>query len=154
METPESSDWPILSILRYGTFGTKSPAGRRYHTRTGIALMALLVVWPVSVGLWVTDRSPILLWRVTAGFTPGLIYGYIAWEMRRYWLALDELARRLQMEAAAYTYLAGIAAGTVLGGLSLVFFGHGWVWLWCNPLWIVMLEPARGVILYFLARRY
>jgi hypothetical protein len=85
---------------------------------------------------------------------PGLSYGYIAWQARKYWLTLDELARRLQLEAAAYTYLLAFAAGALVGGISFVFFDHAWVWVWCNPLWVISMEPARAVILYYLARRY
>jgi hypothetical protein len=152
METP--SQWPIAWILGYGSFGPKSPASRRYHARTAIALVVLMIVWPLTFFLWLFDRSPSLLWRLIAGVMPGLIYGYIGWEMRKYWLTLDELARQLQLEAAAYTYLLAFAAGPGLGGISFILIGHNWVWLVCNPLWVVFLEMARGTFLYFLARRY
>jgi hypothetical protein len=153
MESP--SQWPTASILGYGTFGMKTPGGRRYHIRSAIALVLLLIVWPLTFLLWLSDTFPTLVWRAIAGITPGLAYGYITWEARRYWLALDELARRLQLEAAACSYLVAGVASAVLGGLSCIFFSNPWVWLWCNPLWIfVIAEPVRAVILYFLARRH
>lgn len=142
-------------MIGYGSFGMKSPAGRRYHIRTGFALALLVIVWPLSFWLGMAGASPSLLSRVIAGLAPGLAFGYIAWEARRYWLGLDELARRLQLEAAAYAYLAAVVVSTLLGGLSCILFSGSWVWAWCNPLWVfVIAEPARGVILYFLARRY
>jgi hypothetical protein len=154
METPESSQWPTAWILGYGSFGPKTPASRRYHVRTATALIVLTIVWPVTFFLWLFDKSPTLLWQVIAGLAPAVIYGYIGWEMRRYWLTLDELARRLQMEAAAYTYLLAFAAAPGLGGISLILYGHDWVWMVCNPLWLILLEFARAGILYYLARRY
>lgn len=155
METPESSQWPIASIIGYGTFGMKTPAGRRYHIRSAIALVTLSIFWPLTFFLWWFDTGPSLLWRAIAGVAPGLAVGYISWEARRYWLSLDELGRRLQLEASAYGYLVAWVASTLLGGLSFIFIGHPWVWLWCNPLWVfVIAETARGVILYYLARRY
>jgi hypothetical protein len=155
METPESSQWPIVSMLSYGTFGMKTPAGRRYHLRSAFVLVALLIFWPLTFFLWWFETGPSLLWRAIAGLAPGLAVSYIAWEARRYWLSLDELARRLQLEAAAYSYLVACVASTLFGGLSFIFIGHSWAWLWCNPLWVfVIAEPVRGVILYFLARRY
>jgi hypothetical protein len=92
-------------------------------------------------------------WRLTLSLVPGIAYSYIAWELRRYILALDELARRIQLEAIAWTYLTGLAVAALVGGVALAY---GWQWssLWLNPLWFVFLEPVRGCFLYYVARRY
>ncbi len=68
-------------------------------------------------------------------------------------MALDEQARRIQLEAILWTYITGWVIATVVGGIAVVY---GWEWnpLWLNPLWYVFLEPVRGCFLYFVARRY
>jgi hypothetical protein len=141
METTNSSQWPTGSILAYGTFGTRTPAGKRYRLRATAALAAFTILWLLSIYLWKTHVS-------------GLTFSFVAWETHRYWLSLDELARRLQLEAAAWTYLVGIAAGMLLGGFSFVFYNSASVWFWCSPMWVILLEPIRAFVLYRLAKRY
>jgi len=93
------------------------------------------------------------LWKVVFSLAPGAGFLYIAWEFRRYISALDELARRIQFEATAWTYLTGLVVAVLLGGVALVY-GRQWNRLWLNPLWYVFLEPVRGCFLYYIARRY
>jgi len=149
MEKIESSQWPTCSIL-----GIRGPAERRLRACAGLASLAMIVLWPLSVYLWKNHVSPTVLWGIVGALVPGLALGYLSWETRRYWLSLDELARRLQLEAAAWTYLIGIPAGMMLGGVSFVFFDHPSVWFWCSPMWVILLEPVRSIVLYFLTRRY
>jgi hypothetical protein len=86
-----------------------------------------------------------LEWLKTAsGCLPAVAFAYIAWALRRYLLALDELARRLQLEAMAWTYLCGLPVALLLWGLGITI----------NPLLILVLEPVRGMWLYILSRRY
>jgi hypothetical protein len=154
METTNSSQWPTGSILAYGTFGTRTPAGKRYRLRATAALAAFTILWLLSIYLWKTHVSPNLLWGTIGAIAPGLTFSFVAWETHRYWLSLDELARRLQLEAAAWTYLVGIAAGMLLGGFSFVFYNSASVWFWCSPMWVILLEPIRAFVLYRLAKRY
>ncbi|MGD0873304.1 MAG: hypothetical protein ABSB88_27480 [Bryobacteraceae bacterium] len=92
-------------------------------------------------------------WRVILSLVPGVAFLYITWEFHTYILALDELARRIQLEAMAWTYLTGLGVAALVGGVALVY---GWQWnrLWLNPLWFVFLEPVRACFLYYIARRY
>ena len=83
-----------------------------------------------------------------AAFAPGAAFIYIAWEFRKYLSALDELARRIQLESIAWTYLCGLALAMLFGGLGMVY---GWR---LNPLWFIVLEPVRAGWLYFVSRRY
>jgi MFS family permease len=139
-------------MLVYGTFGWRTAAGRRYHIRTAIALIAMVVLWSVAAFLAGDFRhnSP---WRVMCSLVPGVTVSYGAWEFRRYILALDELARRIQLEAIAWTYLTGWVIATLVGGIALAYGGH-WNRWWLNPLWFVFLEPVRACFLYYVARRY
>ena len=142
----EGSQWPTAPMLAYGTFGNRTPAGRRYHTRCGIALAALVVCMIGGAAVGKSIPSPIL--TGVAAFAPGAAFMYIAWEFRRYLLALDELARRIQLESIAWTYLCGLAIAMLLGGVFLVYDWR------VNPIWFILLEPVRAGWLYFVARRY
>ena len=142
----DDSQWPTAPILAYGTFGTRTPAGRRYHFRSGVALAAMVACMLTSVLLRssLPKGSP----DVLTAFAPGAAFIYIAWEFRRYLAALDELARRIQLESIASTYLCGLAVAMLLGGVGLVY---GWR---LNPFWFIVLEPVRAGWLYFVSRRY
>ena len=148
----DGSKWPAAAMLGYGTFGRRTPAGRRYHAQTAIALIAMVVLC-VALAVLAGDFHHNSPWRVMLSLVPGAAYSYIAWEFRRYIKSLDELARRIQLEAMAWTYLAGMGGASLVGGVALVY---GWHWssLWLNPLWYVFLEPVRGCFLYYVARRY
>jgi hypothetical protein len=149
----EHSKWPASAMLGYGTFGRRTPAGRRYHTRTAIALVAMAVATLCLVAAAVATGPHNTLWLAILSLVPGIGFSYVAWEFRRYILAIDELARRIQLEAIVWTYLTGWAVAALVGGIALVY---GWHWssLWLNPLWYVFLEPVRGCFLYYVARRY
>jgi len=104
VSSDHGSKWPASAMLGYGTFGRRTPAGRRYHTRSAIALIAMVVLcWAVAI--LAGDFHHNSVWRVILSLAPGAAYSYIAWEGRRYLLSLDELACRIQLEAIAWTYL-------------------------------------------------
>ena len=124
----------------------RTPAERRYHYRSGLAL-GLMALCMISAGLFRSSAAKGSL-VVLAAISPGAAFIYIAWEFRRYLSALDELARRIQLESIAWTYLCGLAVTMLLGGLGLIY---GWRW---NPMWFILLEPVRAIWLYFVSRRY
>jgi multisubunit Na+/H+ antiporter MnhB subunit len=153
MNTDRSQDpakdaprWPTSSILLYGTFGARTPAGRRYHVRCGIALAAI-VAW-VFLAAALSPVAPRAGLDLIAALVPGVGFIYIAWEFRKYLLALDELAKRIQLESIAWTYLTGLGLAVLVGGLAMLM---RW---WVNPIWFVVLEPVRAGWLYLVSRRY
>jgi hypothetical protein len=133
-------------MLTWGTFGAGSPAGRRYHFRSGLALAAVVVCILGSAFVRATSGNGIL--AVILAVTPGFAFAYIAWEFQKYLSSLDELARRIQLESIAWTYLCGLAAAMLLGGLGLTY---GWR---LNAFWFIALEPVRAGWLCFVSRRY
>jgi hypothetical protein len=147
----ESSNWPACAMLSYGTFGKQTAAGRRYHVRAAIALAAMVILWPAATLL--AKHFPSTPWPAIQSLAPGITVAYIAWEFRRYLLALDELARRIQFQAIAWTYLTGLVLAALVGGVAMAYGLH-WEILWLNPLWFVLLEPVRSCFLYYVARRY
>ncbi len=84
---------------------------------------------------------------------------YIAWEFRRYLHQLDELARRMQLEAMACTYITGFVIAAWLGVLwPFSHFLVNWPYkptvLFMIPFLYFLLEPVRAGWLYYLSRHY
>jgi hypothetical protein len=144
-EEPESDvRWPIRSMLLVGTFGaSQSEAGRRYHSRVWSA-------FAVAVGVTLLLRAVAgdQGFRWLTGVILGPLFGYIAYELWRYISALDELARRLQLEALAIVYLIGLAIVLTVAGIGNVMPFS------INPLLFLALEPIRGLVLVLRSRQY
>ena len=141
----DTTTWPGSSLLVWGTFGTSTPEGRRYHRRCCLALGVLFVGYFIAAGL------PPAAGDIVTAVLPGAMFGFISWEFRRYLNALDELARRIQLEALAWTYLTGLTISSALGGVMLAYDLRPW---FPNPFWFILLEPIRGLWLYMVSRRY
>ena len=98
----------------------------------------------------------------TTVLVAGCVISYIAWESRRYLAHLDELGRRMQLEAMAWTYITGFVLAAWFGVLVvfLALFGHlpthGFFkgLLLVSPFFYFLLEPIRAGWLYYLSRRY
>ena len=140
-----NTSWPGSSILIWGTFGTKTPEGRRYHNRCTAAL-AFMVAGAILSNFLPSGPS-----RFFQAVIPGAAFTFIAWEFRRYLLALDELARRIQLEAIAWTYLTGLGLSMLLGGILFSYTLPVW---FPGPWYYIFLEPVRAVWLYVISRRY
>jgi len=143
----KTAPWPSSSILIYGTFGAKTPEGRRFHIRCTAALVAMVLGMILGTILNLAVHLPL----AAGAAVPGLAFAFIAWEFRRYVLSLDELARRIQLEAIAWTYLTGLVLAMLAGGFLLVYPVD---FHFLNPFWYIFLEPIRAVWLYVVSRRY
>jgi len=145
-------------MFLWGALGTKSNAERRYKTRTAISVVVILC--------WVLFAFAMHLRPKIVGSTTVLLAGcwtsYIAWELRRYLTQLDELARRMQLEAMALTYLTRLVLAAWLGVLVMLMalfspsFKH-WPFqllLLASPFLYFLLELIRAGWLYYLSRRY
>jgi hypothetical protein len=147
--------WPRSPMLMWGVFSTRTPAGRRYVRQCAIALTILVLP---SLFFLIHHYShfhyfkPQTFGRATAILLP-IVFARIVWELRKYLLSLDELARRLQVEAMAWTYLTGFVLAAVLCGIWLESLGKVDL-AWFCPVWFVLLEPVRASWLYVLSRRY
>jgi len=143
-------------MLLWGTFGTKTPAERRYVMRSCIAGGAVLAIVLFALAMHFRPR-PIMVRIVCIAF--GSLITYIAWEFRRYLYQLDELARRMQMEAMACTYITGLVMAAWLAVLwpfshFLVHWPYKPMLLFLIPFLYFLLEPIRAGWLYYLSRRY
>jgi hypothetical protein len=142
----DKSGWPTCAMLAYGTFGGGHPAAHRYHVRSAVAL-AGFVAW-MMFGAAARSLLPTGAIPIISALVPGATFAYIAWEFRRYLISIDELARSVQFESIAWTYLTGLAVAAIFGGIGLV---TQWS---VNPLWFIVLEPIRAAWLYIVSRRY
>jgi hypothetical protein len=86
--------------------------------------------------------------KYVAAAAPGLAFLWIAWEWWRYLEQLDELARRMQMEAMAFAYVAGVFVMMALAGLGMAVNVH------LSPGLFILMEGVRVWRLLVLARRY
>ena len=140
----DAASWPVASMLLYGTFGgDASPqslrADRRSRVAFGVffALEAALLVAPV----------PMDVKRALEAALVGALFATLAWLRWQYAMALDELARRLYLEAFAVTYLIGLS---LLVPFGLLHSLAGWT---VHPLIFVVLEPLRGLVLVWRSRQ-
>jgi hypothetical protein len=138
----ESASWPWISMLACGDYGGNSPAGKRYRRRAFSAVAVLAVATASLIAARPHLGPSVTRWAMAA--TVLLTFSYIFVEFNRYLGALDELARRLQMEAVLLAYSIVIVAAMTLGALGIRI----------SPLWFVVAEPLRGLGLFLAARRY
>jgi hypothetical protein len=153
----EASRWETCAILFWGAFGTKTPAERRYIMRSVFAA-AVVAAW---VGLAFSKKFPPAHWvMIVTLLAVGALMTYIPWEMSQYLRQLDELARRMQLEAMAWTYLTGMVVAGWLGvllplGHLLLHWSYPRQYLLLSiPFLYFLLEPVRAGWLYYLSRRY
>ena len=142
--TDEStSTWSTYDIFAMGYFGPNTAGGARYRNRTLCALALFVVTVGAASSLGPTSPA-----RFLAAAGPGLTFGFIALEWWRYVGQLDELGRRMQMEAMAWTYTFGLFAFIALGGVSALMHWN------LNPIFYIFLELVRAFRLWVLSRRF
>jgi hypothetical protein len=153
METPR---WEPCSILLWGTLGTRGPAERRYIVGCYLA-MVLAVGWLIAAKFAHFRPQPVFLSVTT--LVGGIVITLIALEFRHYLSEIDELTRRMQLEAMAWTYLTGLVVAAWLGvaGAFSQTIAH-WAFkpdvLLMIPYLYLPLEPVCAGWLYYLSRRY
>ena len=147
--------WPVSEMLLRGTFATGTTAERRV-VRSSRLMLFVLLGWVVVAGL--VHPSPVLRQLVTVFLCLSLI-SYYAYEKRRYFLTLDELSRRIEMEGMAWAYGIGVLASMWLGGIVFALslrwpispkFGAGGAFF----LVAIILALIKGVYRYAATRRY
>ena len=137
-----NSTWPYSSLLLFGYFGKQAPGGRTLAVRNTIAL----VIFFVGVYLITITQNP--LFKLALITTSPLAVVIIMWAYKEYLAGLDELSRRIQYEAFAFSYGAAIAIALTLFTASI------YLETLLLPLWVIVAEALRGVALVFIARKY
>lgn len=148
--TESPSSWPYASLLLVGTFGARSPAERRLAVWSALALTACVAaLFALAAGV-----ESALARYLLALVLPGSV-ATIGRAQALYLRSLDDLSRRIQLEAAAFAYGAAL------------FLGFAWVgWLAAHGIGdvatagpgllmsLVLAEPLRGIALVRVARKY
>ena len=140
--------WPYRSLLFSGTFGKSAPEGRRLHRRLHWA-MAFFGAAVFTAGL-VHRNNPSLVYANLAVMLASA--GFAVRAFRIYFSELDELSRRIQYEAIAFSFVTMMFLGVTVG-----------TWLWTNgispdPMAIAIAaafaDVLRGIGLVRAARKY
>jgi hypothetical protein len=152
----QDSRWPTSEMLAYGTFGTPTPAEKRLKLRNRI----LAAVWLTWLIVWAWGgRHPIPMMDSISAFLPAAFCTYYAWEKRKYFLSLDELTQRIELEGMAWAYSLGVLAALWVGGLvyaaSLRWTLNSKVVSWMPFfLFAIFLATIKGTYRFFATRRY
>jgi hypothetical protein len=152
-DSENKSQWPVSDMLLRGTFATQTVAERRLVVRNKI-IGALLFVSVMAARIHPTRITAEIALFMTAGLCT-----YYAWEKRKYFLSLDELPRRIEMEGMAWAYSIGLLAGLWLAGIGYAV-SQRWpldpkLLYWAPFLLVaILLGLVKGLYRYFAARRY
>lgn len=87
------------------------------------------------------------------------LISYYAWEKRKYFLSLDELTRRIELEGMAWAYSLGVLgalwAGGIIYAVSLRWTLNPKLGFWTPFFLLAMfLALVKGTYRYFATRRY
>jgi len=122
-------------------------AGKQYLRELGLASVAYAVVLIIAITL--INRLPGSPWRVPLALLPVIPAGFMLVALVRFLERIDELQRRIQLEAIALSAGATAIVTFAYGFLELVGFPHLPL-IWIFPLMIVL----WGISLAISSRRY
>jgi hypothetical protein len=155
-DSRDESRWPLSQMLLRGTFGTGSRAEHRLATRSTI-IFVILLGW-LMVSRLTHVESGVRSRAITVLLT-ALALTYYAWEKRKYFLSLDELPRRIELEGMAWAYVVGVIAALWAGSIGYVasvFWPQSATIDWWRVPFIfaIVLALVKGTYRYFATRRY
>ena len=133
-------------MLLFGTFGSEvPPASQRADRLSRLAFVACLVM--IAALAFMPGIEVDVHARLEVALL-GLLFAFLAWQRWCYGNGLDELARRLYIEAFAITYLIGL---TLFAFFGLLHSLAGWS---VDPFVFMVLEPVRALILVWRTRQF
>jgi len=137
-----NSEWPYSSLIIFGFFGPDSQAGKRLMMRSALGLILFIA------GFIGTQLSESDIWvNASAGLIPISVL-IIIYANTVYIKSLDSLEKLIQLTAFAAAYGAAIFIGFAI----FAFFSVTGCYI--SPLWLLLAEPFRGMILFFTSRKY
>ena len=152
----QASRWPLSKMLWNGTFNTGSAAEKRVATATRI-MLGVLIGWTVMARVARINSTPMA--GLITIFLFLVLVSYYAWEKRKYFLSLDELTRRIELEGMAWAYSLGVLGALWAGGivyaasLRWAFVPKAGLWTPCF-FFAVFLASVKGTYRYFATRKY
>jgi len=159
-ESPEThrdeSRWPLKQMLMRGTFATGTEAERRVAFRSN-AVVAVVVGCVLATRLLHVANVPVV--RAITLLLAATALSVYAWEKGKYFLSLDELPRRIEMEGMAWSYVVGVLgaiwAGCIGSAVSVWWPEAGRINPWQLAfIFAMLLALVKGAYRYFATRRY
>lgn len=114
---------------------TMNSAARSYVKEFGGAMLAYVIVLPISITL--IQAHPHAAWRIPLALAPVVPAAFALWAVIRFAARLDELQRRIQFEAVVFSF----------GVTALLTFSYGFLEnvglpqisvLWVLPLMVAL----------------
>ena len=152
----QNSRWPVSQMLLRGTFAMGTKAERRV-IRSSRIMLIVLIAWAACIRIAHLSRTPGLqLITMLLGL---ILISYYAWEKRKYFLSLDELTRRIELEGMAWAYSLGVLgalwAGGIIYAVSLRWPLNPKLGFWTPFFLLAMfLASVKGTYRYFATRKY
>ena len=152
----QTSRWPVPEMLLRGTFATGTPEERRV-VRSSRVMLAVMLAWGAIVR--VAHWGPMPTVRVITMLLCLSLISYYAWEKRKYFLSLDELTRRIELEGMAWAYSLGVLGALWAGGITYAV-SLRWpltpkLGFWTPFFLLAMfLASVKGTYRYFATRKY
>ena len=140
-----TTSWNPWRLVFHRTL-ENDPVTRAANRRGRVAQTIFL--GSVALAYWLDQTYPGSGFALIAVAGWALFGSIHFWSYWRYLASLDEMGRRIQLEALAVAYGFTLLAFSTLGAAGL-FLGFS-----INPAWVLAAEPLRGVVLAFNARRY
>ncbi len=129
-----------------GVVGLDS-VGRTYLKEFGSAMLAYLIVLPISISI--INAHPHAPWRFPLALAPMVPAVFVLWAFVRHMRRIDELQRRIQVEALSIAFGGTALLTFSYGFLENVGFPHlNWFFVW--PLMAVLWMLGLGLT----SRRY
>ena len=116
-DSRDEARWPLSQMLLRGTFGTGSRAEHRLAARSTV-IFVILFSWLMISRLTHVESG--VRSRAITVLLAALALAYYAWEKRKYFLSLDELTRRIELEGMAWAYVVGVIAALWAGSIGYV----------------------------------
>jgi len=135
-------DWPYRSLVILGFWRPTSRAGKRLMLHSAVALLLFLGGF---AGTQVLDAAS---WtRLSAALIPLAVLVIIRANVV-YLRSLDSLEKLIQLTAFSAAYGAALFIGFFLFALDTATATV------VSPLWLLLAEPFRGVMLFVASRKY
>ena len=144
-DDPSDRPFSYSSIFWWGMFDKNSEGSRYMRQRLLVGFAIVLAGIPLAALVSRLGSSDLAKLAPAALGLAGAVW--IATGFTRYMRYLDEMQRQLHYESIAITYAVVMAVAIFAGAVQMPF---EWDF---NPLYLVLAEPIRGVVLAFVTRR-
>lgn len=138
----KQANWPYRWLLIMGFFGPGSPKGKRLMILSALGLFLFIAG---TAGVQLLEAT---VWKYVCAVQIPTAALMIIYANTSYIKSLDTLEKLIQLTAFSSAYGAAIFIGITIFALHTVT-GY-----YISPLWLLLAEPFRGMILFFITSKY